>query len=107
VFIRRESPNSPHTRNDEGSFPNVTLTCKAILHYCNEKILNDKKLRFYVLHGSRELSDNKNRAASHHLTKASHEPPQLNQCPHSFQNPHMCKADFLNLTRESVSEVII
>ena len=51
---------------------------------------------------SRELSDNKNRTASYHLTKARHEPPQLYQCAHSFQNPHVCKANFLNVTRKSV-----
>lgn len=48
-----------------------------------------------------KLSDNKNRANPYHLTKASHEPPQLYQCAHSFQNPHVCKANFLNVTRKS------
>ena len=45
-----------------------------------------------------EIRDRKELRDSHHLTETGHEPAQLYQRTHSFQNPHVCKADFLKVT---------
>jgi hypothetical protein len=45
-----------------------------------------------------EIRDRKELRDSHHLTETGHEPAQLYQRTYSFQNPHVCKADFLKVT---------